>query len=276
MAQSTPNRRRPRFVGPVARFAVAGALLLGMALPFAACSKPPMLLEEVPSAEELYREGLSILEGKRRFFVFRTVDYQKAIDTFQQIVDNYPYSDYAVRAELRIADSYFEQGKYEEALSYYRDFVDLHPQHEDVPYTMYRAALCYYQQSRSANRDQSATRKSIEYLDELLRRYPHSPQIWEAEVLWQELRTRLGEHVMQIGDFYLERDEYESAASRYQSILDEYPGLGLDAQALYKLGVCYSAMNRDDDAKRIFEVILRNYEGTDVAEAAADLVPAAN
>jgi outer membrane protein assembly factor BamD len=276
MSQSAPNCRRPGSGNPVARFAVAGALLLGIALSFPACSKPPTLLEEVPSAEELYREGLSILEGKRRFFVFRTVDYQKAIDTFQQIVDNYPYSDYAVRAELRIADSYFEQEKYEEALSYYRDFVDLHPQHEDVPYTIYRAALCYYRQSRSANRDQSATRKSIEYLDELLRRYPHAPQIREAEILWQELRTRLGEHVLQIGDFYLARSEYESAASRYQSVLDEFPGLGLDAQALYKLGVCYSAMNRDDDAKRIFEVILRNYEGTDVAEAAADLVPAAN
>ena len=70
MSQSAPNRRRPGSWNPAARFAIAGALLLGMAVSFAACSKPPTLLEEVPSAEELYREGLSILEGKRRFFVF--------------------------------------------------------------------------------------------------------------------------------------------------------------------------------------------------------------
>jgi outer membrane protein assembly factor BamD len=266
------HRRDPAGVPRAAR---GWALVLAAALLATGCAKPPDLLEEVPSAEQLYRDGLSILEGKRRFVFFRTVDYQRAIDTFQEIVDNYPYSDYAVRAELRIADAYFDQEKYEEALSYYRDFADLHPQHEQVPYTMFRAALCHYERAKPANRDQTATHDSIEYLDKLLRRYPHAPEAQEAEALWLELRTRLAAHVMQIGDFYLVRSEFESAANRFQSVLNEYPGLGLDAQALYKLGVCYNAMNRDDDAKRIFEVILRNYEGTSVAEAAADLVPAA-
>ena len=53
-------------------------------------------------------------------------------------------------------------------------------------------------------------------------------------------------------------------------------GLGLDAQALYQLGVCYSKMNLEDEAQKIFEVILRNYQGSDVAKQAADLIPAAN
>jgi outer membrane protein assembly factor BamD len=275
MARRPRSRSHRRLPGRLA-LRSGLALALCVALPLAGCSKPALILEEVPSAEELYRKGLSILEGKRTYLVVRTVDYQSAIDTFQEIVDNYPYSDYAVRSELRIADAYFEQGKYEEALSYYRDFADLHPQHEQVSYTLFRAALCFYRQSHSPNRDQTATRSAIEYLDMLMRRYPHAPEIQEAEVLWRELRTRLGEHVLGIGDFYLTRSEYESAAGRYQTVLDEYPGLGLDAQALYKLGLCYNAMNRDEDAKHLFEVILRNYQGTDVAEAAADLVPAAN
>ena len=48
------------------------------------------------------------------------------------------------------------------------------------------------------------------------------------------------------------------------------------ADALYKLGVCYQNMNLEDEAQRIFEVILDNYEGSEVAEAAQDLIPAAN
>ena len=51
MSQSTPNRPRPGFVGPAARFAVAGALLLGLTLSLAACAKSPTLLEEVPWAK---------------------------------------------------------------------------------------------------------------------------------------------------------------------------------------------------------------------------------
>jgi outer membrane protein assembly factor BamD (BamD/ComL family) len=80
---------------------------------------------------------------------------------------------------------------------------------------------------------------------------------------------------MQVADFYFDQEEYPSAADRYRELLNEYPGLGLDADALYKLGVCYTRMNREDEANKIFQVILENYKGTDVAEAAADLVPEA-
>ncbi len=254
------------------------AIGLGLALLFGCASSPPLDLElaEVPSAEELYRQGNQHLEGGRRFLVFPYTDYSKAIEAFQDVIDNYPYSEYAVLSELKIADAYFDQELYEEALTYYRDFADLHPDHEQVAYTIYRAALCHYRQSYGPGRDQTATQQAIAQLDRLLQRSPQSPYTAEGEVLWRELRTRLAEHALRIGDFYMDREEYQSAADRYRSVLNEYPGLGVDAEALYKLGLCYSRLNRDDEAARIFQVLLENYEGTDVAREARDLVPAAN
>jgi outer membrane protein assembly factor BamD len=247
------------------------------ALALACAGTPePEEIGEIPSAEELYEEGLAKLEDGGRFLFFDTTDYEGAIDTFQDIVDNYPYSEYAPLAELRIADAFYEQELWDEALGYYRDFSELHPDHEKVPYTVFRAALCHYNQSRGASRDQTATRKALEFLDQVITRHPLSPEAAQAEVMWKELRTRLGQHNLNIADFYMDREEYQSAAERYRAVLNEYPGLGLDADALYKLGVCYSRMNLEDDAQRIFQVILENYEGSEVAEAAQDWVPAAN
>lgn len=257
-------------------------LLALPALAFAglvACASTPDPLElaEVPSAEELYQEGMAKLEdGGEILGLIDTTDYRGAIDVFQDIVDNYPYSEYAVLAELRIADAYFEQERWEEALSYYRDFSELHPDHEKVPYTVFRTALCHYRQSRDAGRDQTATLKALEYLDQVMTRHPYSPEASEAEALWKRLRTRIGRHVMGIADFYLDHDEFQSAADRYRSVLNDFPGLGLDAEALYKLGRCYRAMNLEDEANRVFQVILENYEGSEVAEAAQDWVPSAN
>jgi outer membrane protein assembly factor BamD len=231
---------------------------------------------DLPSAEELYREGLEHLQERRTFIFFHTRKYDEAIESFQDVIDNYPYSEYAVLAELKIADAYFEQEKYEEALSYYRDFADLHPDHEQVPYTIYRSALCFYEQSHGPSRDQTATEQSLAHFDRLLERYPYSTHAPEAEVMWRELRERLARHSMMIGDFYMDREEYQSAADRFRSVLNEYPGLGLDAQALYKLGLCYTRMRLEDEAARIFQVLLEDYEGTDVAREAADLVPAAH
>jgi outer membrane protein assembly factor BamD len=246
---------------------VALALLVA-----AGCASPPPDFEEAPPAEELYAQGMKILEGSRLLGVIPRVDYDEGIETFQAIIDNYPYSDYAVLAELRIADAYFDDGRYEEALSYYRDFADLHPQHEKVPYTVYRAALCHERRMRAPNRDQTATRDALVHLDRLLANYPNSGYATEAEALWRELRTHLAEQVRNIANFYLKRAEYESAAERYRSLLNEYPGLGLDAEALYRLGLCYAAMNRRAEADNIFQAIVQNYGDSDVAEEAKDRI----
>ena len=187
----------------------------------------------------------------------------------QAIIDHYPYSDYAVEAELKIADAYFDDEKYDEALSYYRDFADLHPRNEKVPYTILRSALCRERQIRTANRDQTATRDSLLHLDRLLAKYPHSPEAQQAEILWRDLRTRLAENVAEIAQFYQEREEYESAAERYRSLLNEYPGLGLDALALYNLGICYLEIRKTEEAERIFQAIVQNYRDSQYAGEAA-------
>jgi len=222
----------------------------------------------VPPAEELYEQALHILKGRSWIF-FRTTDYARGIEKLQSIIDNYPYSDVAVLAELRIADAYFDDRRYDEALSYYRDFADLHPQHEKVPYTILRSALCRERQIHSANRDQTATRDALLHLDRLLAKYPHSPEAREGEILWRDLRTHLAENITEIAAFYLKQEEYESAAERYRSLLNEYPGLGLDAEALYNLGICYVAMRRTEEAERIFQSIVQNYRDSEYAAAAA-------
>lgn len=244
-------------------------LLAALALAITtACSSAPPAFDDVAPAEELYEEALDILKG-RSWLIFRTTDYVRAIEKLQSIIDNYPYSDVAVLAELKIADAYFDDRRYDEALSYYRDFADLHPQHEKVPYTIFRSALCRERQMHAANRDQTATRDALLHLDRLLAKYPHSPEAREAEIMWRDLRTHLAENVAEIAEFYLKREEYESAAERYRSLLNEYPGLGLDAQALYNLGVCYLEMRRIEESERIFQSIVQNYRDTKYAAAAA-------
>lgn len=242
------------------------ALLAAFATLAAGCrSTPEPTFEEVAPAEELFAEGREILEGRVWFGVYRHVDYTEAIETFQSIIDNYPYSEYAVQAELEIADAYFADEKWEEALSYYRDFADLHPDHEKVPYTIYRSALSHESRVEGIRRDQTATRNALVYLDRLLVRYPLSEYAKEAEPLWRSLQERLAESSEAVADFYLDREEYEAAAERYRTILNDHPGLGLDARVLYKLGECYAALQRLDEADRIFRTLVVHYRDSEYA-----------
>jgi outer membrane protein assembly factor BamD len=246
-----------------------------VALATVACqSTPEPVFEEVAPADELFAQGEALLDGELLLGVYRRIDYAKAIEVFQSIIDNYPYSDFAVAAELRIADSYFADRKFEEALSYYRDFADLHPDHEKVPYTIYRSALCHESQLESVERDQTATRSALVFLDRLLVSYPHSEEAREAEPLWRSLQVHLAESSESVADFYLGREEYEAAAERYRNILNDHPGLGLDARVLYKLGECYAALRRHDEADRIFRTLIAHYQDSRYAfDAQRKLAP---
>ena len=240
--------------------ASAPAASLGLLLALLACETPTEPeWSAVAPADELYAEGLNALQGQSILGVYQYVDYETVIETFQSLIDNYPYSEQAVDAELQIANAYFESGSYEEALTYYRDFAELHPNHAKVPYTIYRSALCHEEQLEDVQRDQRNTREAIDYLDRLLVAYPNSAYAKEAEALWRMLHVHLAEHVEGIADFYRSREEYEAAAERYRSILNDSPGFGLDARVLYKLAECYEALRRSDEADRIYRTLVAHY-----------------
>jgi outer membrane protein assembly factor BamD len=236
------------------------------------CKTDEKLFEEVAPAEQLWDEGTKILAGRSILGVYTYVDYEGAIEKFQAIVDNYPNSDYAIRSELAIADAYFENAKYEEALSYYRDFSELHPQHPKVPYTIWQAALCHQRRVLGPGRDQGATRDALVFLDRLLLQHPHSTHSQQAEELWRELQTKLASNVEGIADFYFQRGEYEAASERYRALLNEYPGLGFDPRVLFKLGKCYAELQRVDEADRIFRTLMAHYADSEFAIRARHLL----
>jgi outer membrane protein assembly factor BamD len=216
-------------------------------------SKQPDYDLEIPEAVVLYERGMEALKPRRVLGIFPHINYQKAIDAFQEIVDNYPYSEYSVKAELEIANTYYNQKKWEEALSYYRDFGDLHPDDENVPYTMFRTGLCYANQVSVPDRDQRVTRLAVESYGDLIDSFPDDPYAEQAREQSRELNIRLAENAFIIANFYFEKEEYQAAARRFRIMLEEYPDLGFDPLVLQRLGISYAELDRPDDAARIFE-----------------------
>lgn len=274
-------RPRPRRHAPFAARATApgvAALFATTALAaiLGGCAAPQPTFDDLPAAEILFQEGKDKLEGRRLWGLLPRIDIDGAVESFQAVIDNYPQSDFAPLAELAIADAYFKDTSFDEALAYYRDFADLHPAHAKVPYATLQAARCHVEQISSIERDQTSTREALAYLDKLLREHPYSDESKEGERILYSLRQRLARNVMETGDFYLRRDEYQAAAARFRSVLDEYPGLDLDAEALFKLGLCYEKMRRRDEALRLFHVVLENYANTDIAMLARERISSAD
>jgi len=225
-----------------------------MAVLAGCASAPP--IEDVPSAESYYAKAEELLEGESVLLFMRDVDYPRAIELFQEVIDNYPYSVYATLAELRIADIHFDRGNYEEARSYYQDFVELHPSHEKVPYAIFRNGLCSFEQMRQPDQDPTPTREAISQFQVLLERYPGAPDAPMARDMLHMAKDRLAQHEIQIGDFYFRRGDYYAAVRRYRQALTAYPEHTQHLRTLAQLGHSLKNMRRFNEAEQLYVEVI--------------------
>ena len=102
----------------------------------------------VAPVEQLYNNGIDALNAQR---------YEAATTQFNLVEQNYPYSSWAVNAQLMQGYTQYLRNHYTEAIAQLDRFIQLHPAHRDIGYAYYLRALCYYEQIADIQRDQRGT-----------------------------------------------------------------------------------------------------------------------
>ncbi|HEY6098026.1 MAG TPA: outer membrane protein assembly factor BamD, partial [Anaeromyxobacter sp.] len=144
-------------------------------------------------AEENYKAGLELLHDKT---------YPEAEKFFEHVKTKYPFSRYAPLAELRIADSKFAQDLHAEAIEAYKQFVQLHPTHEEVDYAEFRQGLAHFKDAPSQfmlfppayEKDQRQLQRASDVLAKFLEKRPQSKYAPEARKILDQANGRLAEH----------------------------------------------------------------------------------
>jgi outer membrane protein assembly factor BamD len=163
---------------------------------------------------------------------YKDGNYDESAELFQQLKDRFPYSRYALLADLRVGDAYYKAKRYDEAVLAYDDFVRLHPKNDAVPYAIYQMGMVYHDQMLIPARDPTSARKASETFQRLLRQYPKSEWSIKARPRLQEALERMAAHDMFVGKFYMRTDRYRAAISRFTRVLTDYPDVGLYGEAL--------------------------------------------
>jgi outer membrane protein assembly factor BamD len=164
--------------------------------------------------------------------------YKAASKAFQEIKDRYPYSKFAILAELKMADTLFMQSSYDEAYDAYKEFERLHPTHRAIPYVIYREGMCHYKQMKSIDRDQSPTVKAEEDFGRLVNRFPKNVYAARARMKIRECYASLAQHELYVGRFYFRMKKYRAASIRFRYAIRHYPDVGQYYEALEYLGRC--------------------------------------
>jgi outer membrane protein assembly factor BamD len=205
------------------------------------------------SPEALYAAGMQELRQNR---------FQRAVDLFDSVEREHPYSTWATSAKLMAAYADYQRNRYTESIGALDRFIQLHPAHRDIAYAYYLRALAQYEQINDAQRDQQQTITAMAALQDVVNRFPDTAYARDARLKMDLARDHLAGREMHVGRFYQRQGLLSAAIGRFRRVVEEYQTTNHVPEALHRLTEIYIALGLTEEARRTATVLGHNYPGS--------------
>lgn len=246
-----PNRRPA--CPALRRFGLVAVALLPLLAGCGSSNDEAKTNAQPASVNTLYNSGINALNDD---------SYDSAAKQFKALEQNYPYSPWAVKAQLMQGYAQYKNGDYTDAIGTLNRYIQLHPAGSDVAYAYYLRALCYYEQISDVERDQQDTREAMAALQDVINRFPGTAYARDAQLKIDLCRDHLAGKEMAIGRWYQGQHLYEAAIGRFQTVVNDYQTTNHVAEALARLTEIYLVLGLPDQAKKTAAVLGYNYPGS--------------
>ncbi|MCH2547428.1 MAG: outer membrane protein assembly factor BamD [Alphaproteobacteria bacterium] len=200
--------------------------------------------------EELYNDGKNAFDSR---------DYETAVEKFELVEQQHPYSEWATRSQIMAAYANYQMEEYDSAIAILDRFTRMHPGNENIAYAYYLTALCYYEQISDVGREQSMTEQSRRALTEVVRRFPESEYARAAKLKLDLATDHLAGKEMEVGRYYLKRGDLLAAINRFKLVVENYQTTTHAPEALHRLTEAYLSLGVDSEAKKYAAVLGYNY-----------------
>ena len=240
------------------RFALAVTLAAVLASPLPGCATAEERAEKQAAedaaaqlpVETMYSNAATALDGG---------NFVDAAQKFDDVDRQYPYSQWATRAQLMAGYAHYRALRYDEAVLALDRFIELHPGDDNVAYATYLRALCYYEQITDVRRDQRMTELALDNLQRVVERFPETKYARDAMLKIDLTQDHLAGKEMEIGRYYLVRKQYQAAINRFQHVVDDFQTTTHVPEALHRLTEAYLALGILPEAKKTAAILGYNY-----------------
>ena len=198
--------------------------------------------------------------------------WSQAVDYFQEVERQHPYSEWSRRAILMQAFAHYQDNNYDEAIADADRFLGLYPGNPSSAYAHYLKAICYFEQITDVGRDQAATGQALDNLREVTTRYPHTEYASDARLKIDMVNDQLAGKEMNIGRWYLRQGDTLAAVGRFHTVIDRFQTTSHTPEALYRLVEAYLTLGLLDEARKNGAVLGYNYPGDPWYKDAYDLL----
>jgi outer membrane protein assembly factor BamD len=188
---------------------------------------------------EEYRIASALLDGARNRYFGLIPGFRnrgRAIEYFEVIIRDAPYSDYAPLALMNKARGHLKEHEPEEAIDALDRMINTYPQSLLAPDAYLKLAQTHALLVEGPAYDQGSTKEAITYFEDFLILFPNDSNIPAAAKGLDRMKKVLAESKMTIGNFYLDkRRNYTAAKVFYNEAITTYPDSDVAERAKKKL-----------------------------------------
>ena len=201
-------------------------------------------------------------------YFFKKESLEKAKNTIQTIMEDFPDSKERVTGLMLLADTYYKNEEYEEAKFQYQKFTELYPAHKFVDRAHFYKAMSNFKLSDLASRDLTPVNSALEDFRSFTDRFPKSTYKIKAQKKATQCLDILAQNIFEIGKFYFRTGSYQSAITRLKSLMVEYPSHSYAAEAEFLLAESYFHEQNYIKARDHYKIVLRRHSRTEFAKQA--------
>lgn len=214
------------------------------------------------SADRLYTEAKARLNSGY---------YDGAREYYEKLQSRYPFSSYAQQAQLELGYAYYKSDKTPEAIAACDRFIRLYPTHPSVDYAYYLKGLANFVAGKGfterylpqdpSQRDQGTALRSFQDFSDLVKRFPSSRYVKDAQLRMTYLRNLLAQHEVNVANFYMRRGAYVAALNRCRYVVENYQRTPAMPEALTVMAKAYRVLEMNDLAEDTLRVLELNFPG---------------
>jgi outer membrane protein assembly factor BamD len=189
---------------------------------------------------EQYRIASALLDGARGRMLWGLLpgfkQRDKAIEYFETILANAPYSDYAPLALMNVARGHQRLGNVENAIDALDRMINNYSQTLLAPDAYLKLAQTHASLVDGPYYDQGATKEAITYFTDFMLLFPSDTNIATAEKGLDGMKTMLAESKIRMADFYFyKRSNFKAARVFYNEAITAYPESAIAQRAKTRL-----------------------------------------
>jgi len=196
---------------------------------------------------------------------FENGKYNKAIPYYTDVVFE-RNSAYTPIAQMKLADCNYNQNKFTEARFEYEELIRLFSDYKDIGRAYFQLGICYFNESLSPHYSQEETYQAITAFETFIEKFPFDKQKKDAIDYIQKCRYKLLMKKYYNGYSYYKLYDYSAALMYFDEIIELGNNNEPDRMSLYYATLIYLEREDIENAKLTGQKLVSRYPQTDEAE----------